>query len=131
MIVRAMFAGMRMIVRDARVVQNIVGMAVAMDMLVRMGVLVRVSVTVRMGVHEIAMPVLVRMNMSVRMLMNMLVGMAMRMVVRVTVTGVVHGKASLKYRHREMVKAFKNDRGHSLSRLKLLFRCHRHSFEPV
>ena len=116
MIVRAMLAAMRMIVRGPRFVQSIVGVAVAMDMLMRMSVRVRMSMAVRMGVHDIAMPVFVGMNMSMRVLMNMLVGMAVRMVVRVTVIGVVHGKASLKCGHREIVKAFKNDRGHSLSR---------------
>ena len=97
MIVRAMLAGMGMIVRGRRFVQSIVGMTVAMDMLVRMGVLVRMSMAVGMGVHEIAMPVLVGMNMSMRMLVFMLVGMAVRMIVRMTVIGVVHGRASLKF----------------------------------
>ena len=61
---------------------------------------VRVCMAVRMGVHQIVMPVLVRMDMSMGMLMDMLVSVAMRMVVAVTVLDVVHWEASLNYHRR-------------------------------
>ena len=58
----------------------------------------RVCMAVRMGVHQIAMPVLVSMDMSMGMLMDMLVRVAMRMVV--AVLDVVHWEASLNYHRR-------------------------------
>ena len=50
--------------------------------------------------HQIAMPMLVSMDMSMGMLMDMLVRVTMRMLVRVTVLGVMHCEASLKRHHR-------------------------------
>ena len=61
-----------------------------------MGVRVRVCMAVRMGMHQIAMPVLVSMDMSMGMLVDMLMRVAMRMLVRVAVLDVVHWEASLK-----------------------------------
>ncbi len=64
-----------------------------------MGVRVRMCMAVRMGVHQIAMPMLVSMDMSMGMLMDMLVRVTMRMLVRVTVLGVMHWETSLKSCH--------------------------------
>ena len=50
-----------------------------------MGVRVRMCMAVRMGVHQIAMPMLVRVT--------------MRMLVRVTLLGVMHWETSLKSCH--------------------------------
>jgi hypothetical protein len=96
MIVRAVLAGVGMVVGCARPMHILVDVVAAMLVLVRMGVGVRVGMAVRMGVRQIAVPVLVSMDMTVGMVVDMLVRMAMGMAVRVTVLSVVHGDASLK-----------------------------------
>jgi hypothetical protein len=93
-IVRAVLANVHMVMGCLCGMQGIVGMRLAMGVLMRMRVFVCVDMAVWMGVHEIAMPMLMRMDMSVRMLMDVLMWMAMLMVVGVTVIAVMHGAGS-------------------------------------
>ncbi len=74
MIVRAMVAAVGVIVGGFGGVQRIVGVIFSMRVLVGMSVFMRMGVAMRMGVREIAMPMLMCMNMSVGMLMDVVVG---------------------------------------------------------
>ena len=93
-----------------------------------MGMRMRVIMAVRMGVDQIAMPVLVSMDISVGMLMDVLMRMTMRMVVAVTVLAVVHWEVSLKRWNRRRCQQLAGE----IWPLRLTFECFRtRSFSPI